>query len=150
MKWFDKNHSKSRFVLGLNFGHFFRDCIGKFAAKMYNLWTQNKPWSRVIFVKPFHTFEREGSKVSFGNKTFTCVYVNFCSIAITINPILCETLPPQRQICACVILVTGCNVFVILQNRWLWCHYSKWFMKHKSLILMSSKIYSMHQKSINI
>ena len=36
MNWFDLNHSRSRFVLGLNFGHFIRDCVGKFTAKMYN------------------------------------------------------------------------------------------------------------------
>ena len=47
-------------------------------------------------------------------------------------------------------LVTGCNVFVLLQDRWLWCHSSKWFMKLKNLILMSSKIYCMHQQGIDI
>ena len=47
-------------------------------------------------------------------------------------------------------LVTGCNVFVLLQDRWLWCHSSKWFMKHKNLIIMSSKIYCMHPQGIDI
>ena len=45
-------------------------------------------------------------------------------------------------------LVTGCNLFVLLLDRWLWCHSSKWFMKHKNLIIMSSKIYCMHQQGI--
>ena len=62
----------------------------KVADKMPKVQIQNEPWSRVIYAKPIHTFEREGSKVSFDNKTFTCVYANFCSISITINPILCE------------------------------------------------------------
>ena len=44
----------------------------------------------MICVKPIHTFERAGSKVSFDTKTFTCVYVNFSSIGITIKPILGE------------------------------------------------------------
>ena len=90
MYWFQLNHFRSRFVLGLNFGHFIRDCVKKFAAKMYNLQNSIEPSSRRIYGEPIHSFERLGSKVSFGNKTFTCVYVNFCSISIIINPILCE------------------------------------------------------------
>ena len=54
-------------------------------AKMDNLQNSNK-----IYVEPLYTFERGGSEVSFDTKTFKCVYVNFCSISITINPILCE------------------------------------------------------------
>ena len=112
MYWFQLNPSRSRFVLSLNFGHFFRDCVGKFAAKMYNLLTQNEPCFRVLFVKPFQTFERKGSQVSFGNKTFACVYVNFCSIGITINPILCKNYTTTTVDLCYVILVTGCNVLL--------------------------------------
>ena len=69
-------------------------CYPRFCRKIrgqnVQFQTQNEPSSRVIYVKPIHTFEREGSKVSFDIKTFTCVYANFCSISITINPILCE------------------------------------------------------------
>ena len=49
-----------------------------------------EPSSRLIYAEPIHLFERWGSQVLFSTKTFTCVYVNFCSISITINPILCE------------------------------------------------------------
>merc|ERR1711867_226359 len=81
-------------------------------------------------------------------------YVIFCSIGIIIQPILCENYTStkvERIYANCnVILVTGCNVFVLLQDRWLWCHFSKWYMKHKSLILMSSKIHCMHQQGIDI
>ena len=102
MYWFQLNHSRSRFVLGLNFGHFIRDCVGKFAAKMYNLQNSIEPSSRRIYGEPIHSFERLGSKVSFGNKTFTCVYVNFCSIAITINPILCKNYTTTKAyLCLC-------------------------------------------------
>ena len=135
------NLSRSRFVLILNFGHFTRDCVGKFAAKMDNLQNSNEPWSWEIYAEPLYTFERGGSEVSFDTKTFKCVYVNFCSIGIIIQPILCENYTStkvERIYAKCnVILVTGCNVFVLLQDRWLWCHFSKWYMKHKSLILMS-------------
>ena len=90
----------------------------------------------------------------FDTKTFKCVYVNFCSIGIIIQPILCENYTStkvERIYANCnVILVTGCNVFVLLQDRWLWCHSSKWYMKHKSLILMSSKVYCMDQQGIDI
>ena len=91
---------------------------------------------------------------NFDTKTFKCVYVNFCSIGIIIQPILCvnyTSTKVERIYANCnVILVTRCNVFVLLQDRWLWCHSSKWYMKHKSLILMSSKVYCMHQKGIDI
>ena len=90
MYWFCINLSRSRFVWILNFGHFTRDCVGKFAAKMHNLQNSNEPWSREIYAKPLYTFERGGSEVSFDTKTFRCVYVNFCSIGITIQSILCE------------------------------------------------------------
>ena len=90
MYWFCINLSRSRFVWILNFGHFTRDCVGKFADKMNNLQNSNEPWSREIYAKPLYTLERGGSEVSFDTKTFKCVYVNFCSISITINPILCE------------------------------------------------------------
>ena len=43
------------------------------------------PW-----VEPIQIIERAGSKVLFDTKTFTCDFVNFCSIGITIQPILCE------------------------------------------------------------
>ena len=58
---------------GFEIVHFGREFSDTIADKMPKVKTQNKPWSRVIYVKPIHTFEREGSKVSFGNKTFTCV-----------------------------------------------------------------------------
>ena len=90
MYWFQPNHSRSRFVLGLNFGHFIRDCVGKFAAQLYNLLNSIKPSSRRIYEEPIHTLERAGSKVLFDTKTFTCVYVNFCSIGIRSKPILGE------------------------------------------------------------
>jgi len=38
-----------------------------------------------------YAFEGGGSEVSFDTKAFTCVCVGFCSIGITINPILCES-----------------------------------------------------------
>ena len=137
-----------------NFGHFTRNCVGKFAAKMDNLQNSIEPWSWKIYAEPLYTFERGGSEVSFDTKTFKCVYVNFCSFGIIIQPILCENYTStkvERIYANCnVILVTGCNVFVLLQDRWLWCHSSKWFMKLKNLILMSSKIYCMHQQGIDI
>ena len=88
MYWFQPNHSRSRFVLGLNFGHFIRDCVRKLAAQLYNLLNSIKPSSRRIYGEPIHTLERAGSKVLFDTKTFTCVYVNLCSIGIRIKPIL--------------------------------------------------------------
>ena len=57
---------------------------------MYNLQNSIEPSSRRIYGEPIHSFERAGSKVSFDTKTFTCVYVNFRSIDITIKPILGE------------------------------------------------------------
>ena len=35
-------------------------------------------------------------KILFDTKTFTCVYVNFCSISITVNPILCENYTSRK------------------------------------------------------
>ena len=105
----------------------------------------NEWWSREIYAEPVHAFERGGSEVSFDTKTFTFVCVNFCSISITINPILCEnyTSTKVERIYANfnVILVTCCNVFVWLQDRWLWCHSSRWFIKHSRLILLSSELF---------
>ena len=154
MYWFCINLSRSSFVWILNFGHFTRDCVGKFAAKMHNLQNSKEPWSIEIYAEPLYTFERGGSEVSFDTKTFKCVYVNFCSIGIINQPILCENYTStkvERIYANCnVILVTCCNVFVLLQDRWLWCHSSKWYMKHKSLILMSSKVYCIHQQGIDI
>ena len=69
-------------------------CYPRFCRKIrgqnVQFQTQNEPWSREIYAEPVHAFERGGSEVSFDTKTFTFVYVNFCSISITINPILCE------------------------------------------------------------
>ena len=90
MYWFCINLSRSWFVWILNFRHFTRDCVGKFAAKMHNLQNSKEPWFIEIYAEPLYTFERGGSEVSFDTKTFTCVYVNFCSFSITIKPILCE------------------------------------------------------------
>ena len=56
----------------------------------------NERWSREIYAEPVHAFERGGSEVSFDTKTFTCVYVNFCSFSITIKPILCEHYTSTR------------------------------------------------------
>ena len=75
---------------GFEIVHFGREFSDTIADKMPKVQTQNEPWSRVIYAKPTHTFERDASKVSFDNKTFTCVYANFCSIVITIKPILGE------------------------------------------------------------
>ena len=57
---------------------------------MHNLQNSNEPRSREIYAEPIYAFERGGSEVQFDTKTFTCVYVNFCSIGIIIQPILCE------------------------------------------------------------
>ena len=84
------NLSRSRFVWILkivHFGHEFSDTI---AGKMPKVQNSNERWSREIYAEPVHAFERGGSEVSFDTKTFTCVYVNFCSFSITIKPILCE------------------------------------------------------------
>ena len=157
---------------------------------MHNLQNSKEPRSIEVYAEPLYTFERGGSEVSFDTKTFKCVYVNFCSIGIINQPILCENYTSTKveriyancnviyynmniYLCLCKFLfiqhynkanfmrklylhkgredlVTCCNVFVLLQDRWLWFHSSKWFMKLKNLILMSSKIYCMHQQGIDI
>ena len=65
----------------------------------------NKPWSRGIYTKPIHSFGRGGSTELFDTKTFTCVYVNFCSIGITIKPILGENYTTTNiencKVCIC-------------------------------------------------
>ena len=101
--------------LWINFGHFICNYVLKFVAKMYNLPNSIKPSSRRKYGELIHSFERWGSKVLFRNQTFTCEYVNFCSITITINPILCKNYSFTKvlRIYAQVILVTGCNLFVI-------------------------------------
>ena len=145
---------RSRFFWILKIVHFGREFSDTIAGKMPKVQNSNERWSREIYAEPVHAFERGGSEVLFDTKTFKCVYVNFCSIGIITQPILCENYTStkvERIYANCnVILVTCCNVFVLLQDRWLWCHSSKWYMKHKSLILMSSKVYCIHQQGIDI
>ena len=102
---------------------------------MHNLQNSNEPCYREICAEPLYTFERGGSEVSFDTKTFKCVYVFFVQLALQKPHFMRKLyLHKGRE-----DLVTGCNLFVLLLDRWLWCHSSKWFMKHKNLIIMSSK-----------
>ena len=72
----------------------------------------NEPWSREIYAEPIHAFERGGSEVSFDNKTFTCVYVNFVQLAIQNNPFYVKIISQQRlrTVSVNVIYVTDCNM----------------------------------------
>ena len=83
---------------------------------MYNLQNSIKPSTRRIYGEPLHTFERPGSKVSFDTKTFTCVYVNFRSIGITIKPILGKNYTTTNiekcecNTCHCICKIDGSGV----------------------------------------
>ena len=94
----------------------------------------------------FIHLKEKALKVWFDNKTFTCVYANFCSISITINPFYAKIIPSQGYVGYLSLAV----MYLLWQNRWLWCHSSNWFIKYICLILRSSRTFFVNEQCMDI
>ena len=61
----------------------------------------------------------------------------FVQLALQSTPFYAKIIPSQGYAGYLSLAV----MYLLLQNRWLWCHSSIWFIKHINSILMSSKTF---------
>jgi hypothetical protein len=65
----------------------------------------------------------------------------FVQLALQSTPFYAKIIPSQGYAGYLSLAV----MYLLWQNRWLWCHSSNWFIKYISLILMSSRTFFVNE-----
>ena len=110
INWFDINHSRSRFVLGFNFGHFIRDCVGKFTAKMYNFKPKTNLHLEWFISNQFIHLKEKALKFCLITKHSLVSMQIFVQLALQLTTFYAKIIPSQGY---AGYLSLACNVFVM-------------------------------------
>ena len=70
----------------------------------------------------------------------------FVQLALQSTPFYAKIIPSQGYAGYLSLAV----MYLLWQNRWLWCHSSNWFIKYISLILMSSRTFFVNEQCMDI
>ena len=70
----------------------------------------------------------------------------FVQLALQSTPFYAKIIPLQGYAGYLSLAV----MYLLWQNRWLWCHSSNWFIKNISLILMSSRTFFVNEQFMDI
>ena len=70
----------------------------------------------------------------------------FVQLALQSTPFYAKIIPLQGYAGYLSLAV----MYLLWQNRWLWCHSSNWFIKYISLILRSSRTFFVNEQCMDI